>query len=208
MEILKNFVVFEGPDGSGTTTQLGMLADFLLRRKSPIIHTTFEPTEGIIGKIIRQGLRNEISLKPETIALLFAADRNEHLYGAGGVIEHCRQGQLVVSDRYVPSSLVYQGITCGKELPMTLNRDFPGPELLLFFDLDPECAQKRMAGRRHKEIYEYLDFQIQVRGLYKALLPYFEEQGVKVHVIDASRSPEEVAAEVWRTIEKLPIIRG
>ena len=113
----------------------------------------------------------------------------------------------MVSDRYVPSSLVYQGITCGEELPLGLNKDFPCPELLLFFDIDPETAQKRMSGRSNKEIYEYLDFQIQVRRRYKVLLPQFSGQGVRIQTIDASFSPEEVAGQVWEAIQKLPIMK-
>ena len=224
MEILKNFAVFEGIDGSGTTTQLNTLGTFFHPRETPASHflaaepaatylslppfyKTFEPTDGIIGKIIRSGLRKETVLRPETIAFLFAADRNEHLYGPGAVAERCNRGELVVSDRYVPSSLVYQGITCGEELPAKLNRDFPGPELLIFFDLDPETAQNRIASRDHKEIYEELDFQVQVRQRYKALLPWFGDQGVRVEIIDASPPPDEVAREVWRVIQKMPILR-
>jgi len=208
MKILRNFVVFEGCDGSGTTTQLTILEDFFHQHRShlPPFHKTFEPTNGSIGKIIRSFLQKEISLLPETAAMLFAADRNEHIYGSGGVAERCGRGELVVSDRYLPSSLVYQGLLCGEELPSRLNEDFPRPELLIFFDIAPETAQQRMIGRDTKEIYEYLDFQIQVRDRYKNLLPQLAAQGVKVEVIDASPPPEDVAREVWHFIKKMPII--
>jgi len=209
MEILKNFVVFEGLDGSGTTTQLNILENYFHRNRLtlPPFYKTAEPTDSSIGKIIRSGLGKETVLTPQTIAMLFAADRNEHVFGPEGIAEHCRRGELVVSDRYAPSSLVYQGITCGEELPARLNRDFPGPELLLFFDIDPETAEKRIARRDHKEIYEYLDFQIQVRRRYKSILPQLSAQGVRIQTIDASPSPEEVAGEVWRAIEKMPIFK-
>jgi dTMP kinase len=210
MEILKNFAVFEGGDGSGTTTQLNLLKDRFDRGgpSLPPLYNTFEPTEGNIGRLIRSGLRGEISLKPATAAMLFAADRNEHLYGPGGIAERCGRGELVVSDRYVLSSLVYQGITCGEDLPALLNRDFPVPELLLFFDVESETAQKRMENRPVKEIYENLDFQRQVRERYLALLPALEARGVRVKTIDASLPPENVAAEVWRALEKMPILKG
>ena len=222
MEILENFVVFEGLDGSGTTTQLNILEHFFLHNKSsipnksplsnksslPTFHKTFEPTKGSIGKLIRSGLKKEISLSPQTIAMLFAADRNEHIFGDGGVAERCRRGELVVSDRYLPSSLVYQGITCGEELPARLNRDFPGPELLVFFDIESEIAQKRIAGREQKELFENLDFQIQVRERYKALLPKLRAEGVRVEVIDASLPQEEVARKVWAIVKELPIFKG
>jgi len=216
MEILRNLVVFEGCDGSGTTTQLSILEDFFQRNPDglslPPMYKTFEPTNGSIGKLIRGALRKETRLCPETVALLFAADRREHMYSDGGIVERCNRGELVVSDRYVPSSLVYQGITCGEELPLELNRDFPGPELLLYFDIDPETAQKRIKGREFaeqtpREIYEYLDFQIQVRQRYTTLIPQFSAQGVRVEIIDASPPSEEVAREVWRAIRKMPIFK-
>jgi dTMP kinase len=210
MKILDNFAVFEGCDGSGTSTQLGMLKEFLGSLEGgvfPPFYPTFEPTDGPIGRIIRSGLKGHAPLVPETAAFLFAADRSEHLYGPEGVAKRCAQGELVVSDRYVPSSLVYQGLTCGEELPLRLNRDFPYPELILFFDIDPETAQKRMAGRPEREIYEYLDFQIRVRERYLKILPVFASAGVRVETIDASCCPEEVAAQIWSRIQKMPILK-
>ena len=231
MEILKNFVVFEGSDGSGTTTQLNILdaffhpneitsksIDFFAAEpkmpynavnfaKFPPFYKTFEPSDGIIGKIIRSGLKKEGVLNPKTIAYLFAADRNEHIFGPNGVAERCKHGELVVSDRYVPSSLVYQGITCGEELPAALNKDFPAPELLIFFDIDSEIAQKRIATRAEREIYENLEFQILVRERYKALIPRYKAAGVRVETIDASLPPMEIAFKVWALIENLPIFK-
>ena len=207
MEIFKNFAVFEGLDGSGTTTQLNILEDNYPenRQTLPLLYKTFEPTNGSIGELIRLSLRKDIVFTPETVALLFAADRNEHIWGSGGIAERCKRGELVVSDRYLLSSLVYQGITCGDELPTRLNRDFPRPELLIFLDIDPETAQERIVGRDQKEIFEYLEFQIQVRDRYKSLLPKFQAEGVRVEIIDASLPVGEVAREVWGAITKMPI---
>lgn len=214
MNIIRNFVVFEGGDGSGTTTQLELLRRRFdpppgspsLPGQKPLLYPTFEPTDGPVGRLIRSGLRGETKLRFDTLARLFAADRNEHLHAAGGVLERAGRGELVVSDRYVPSSLVYQGIECGDELPLLLNNAFPIPELILFFDLDPEIARQRIKNRPELEIYEYLDFQIKVRDRYRSLLPLFRSQGSRVETIDASKAPEEVAEEVWRAIQKMPII--
>ena len=207
MKILKNFAVFEGLDGAGTTTQLNILKSFFLQNQLslPPFYTTFEPTDGCIGKLIRSGLRENAVFDPKTLALLFAADRNEHIFGPEGIKKRCEAGELVVCDRYVPSSLVYQGITCGDEFPAILNKDFPGPELLIFFDIDPETAQKRMTGRGKKEIYENLNFQLQVRRHYKNILPKFAEQGVRVEILDGSLAPEEVSKKVLDLIKKMPI---
>jgi dTMP kinase len=208
---IHNFAVFEGIDGSGTTTQLRFLAErfagsFSPESPPPPFYDTCEPTGGPVGRLIRSVLGGEIFLEPATVAGLFAADRNEHLYGKDGIAGRCGQGGLVVSDRYVLSSLVYQGITCGEELPRKLNADFPLPELLIFFDLDPEIAGRRLKARAGREIYEYLEFQIKVRERYRVLLPEYAEAGVRVEYIDASAKIEEAAEQVWMAVRKMPII--
>jgi dTMP kinase len=220
MSVIPNFVVFEGGDGSGTSTQLGLLLrDFARRaelpisaaagespRGAPVLHGTAEPTGGPVGALIRAALGGKQPLRPETLARLFSADRQEHLFGPGGIVERCGRGELVVCDRYVPSSLVYQGITCGEELPLLLNRDFPCPELLIYFDLDPDIAAKRMENRREREIFEYRDFQIEVRRRYRELLPRYAGESIRTVAIDASRSPEKVAEDVWSALQELPIL--
>ena len=209
MKILQNFAVFEGLDGSGTTTQLNILEEFFLvnRDTLPPFYKTFEPTNGSIGRLIRSFLGGKMPIKPETLALLFAADRNEHIYGPGGIEEHCKNGELVVSDRYILSSLVYQGISCSEELAARVNRDFPSPELLVFFEIDPETAQKRIASRAQKEVFENLDFQLEAGRCYKTLLPQLSAEGVRIEIIDASLPPEKAAKEVWRALEKMPILK-
>lgn len=210
MEILRNFAVFEGGDGSGTTTQLGLLGRRLgeSRPAGPVPHLTSEPSAGPVGVLIRSALKGEIVLRPDTLARLFAADRTEHLYGPGGVAERCGRGELVVSDRYVLSSLAYQGIECGDQLPRSLNAAFPAPELLIFFDIDPLTARERLKTRSGLEIYEYLEFQEKVREKYHSLFDWYRAGGVRVEIIDAAHSPEAVANEVWSAILKMPIMNA
>jgi dTMP kinase len=210
MEILINFVVFEGLDGSGTSTQLALLEQKLAGRgfNGQAFSVTFEPTDGAIGKLIRSVLNKTLALRPDTLARLFAADRGEHLYAAGGIIERCKRGELVVCDRYTLSSLVYQGIECGMELPRSLNASFPAPELLLFFDITPDIAQRRMSGRPSLEIFEHIEFQEKVRKQYHALFDEYRKAGVRLEIIDASQSVEKIAEDVWNAIAKMPIIKA
>ena len=204
MEILRNFVVFEGGDGSGTSTQISLLQRKFADKK-PFFCPTAEPTGGAIGILIRSALKNELVLQPETLARLFAADRNEHIHAPGGIIERCQGGELVVCDRYTLSSLVYQGIECGEDLPRSLNSAFVAPELLLFFDINPEIAMSRLQQRNSLEMYERLDFQKQVRERYHSLLGEYRAAGVRVEVIDAAQNVEKVAEDVWRALSKMPI---
>jgi len=202
LNVIPNFLVFEGGDGSGTTTQLNMLSEQLKTRKKPAFYSTFEPTNGQIGKLIRSALKNELKIEPETLAFLFAADRNEHLYAPDGILAHVNRGELVICDRYVLSSLVYQGIECQDELPALLNARFDIPEITIFLDIDPKIALDRMKGRTSLEIYEYGEFQEKVREKYKNLISTYRSCGARVEVIDASQSAQDVFEHVWSIVTK------
>jgi len=205
VQIIPNFLVFEGCDGSGTTTQLALLGERFKNISKPSFVPAFEPTDGQIGRLIRRALKKEISLTPESLAYLFAADRNEHLYGPDGITEHVKKGSLVASDRYVLSSLVYQGIECGEELPSSLNSRFGAAELTIYLDIDPETALERMKGRDSVEIYEYREFQEKVRDRYRYYIDLYRTAGAKIEIIDASKSVQEVARQVWSIITRMPI---
>jgi len=220
--ILANFAVIEGCDGSGTTTQLKLLVKNFEKNKNretvsltgvnsgkiyPSLYATNEPTQGHIGLLIRRILKGEIPAEKETIARLFAADRGEHIHAPGGIAERCARGELVVSDRYTPSSLVYQGLECGRELPETLNSAFPHPELLIYLDLDSEAAIKRIGKRKEEqEIYEDLEFQKKVRAAYLDILPFYEEAGIKVIRLNGEKAQDELADEIWSALCKMPIM--
>ena len=114
----------------------------------------------------------------------------------------------MVCERYTLSSFVYQGITCGKELPQELNAPFPFPEALIFFDIDPDRACQRLEARQVKDIYETLAFQARVREAYHEALPRYKKAGVRVAVVDASAPEETVADALWRELKKLPILEA
>jgi len=208
MEFIPNFVVFEGGDGSGTTTQLSILTKRFKNTSKPVFFPTFEPTNEKTGLLIRSVLKSEIKLSAETLCFLFAADRNEHLYGTDGIIGHTKRNELVVSDRYALSSLVYQGIECGDELPQALNSRFPVPELTIFLDITPEIALERIKNRSSHEIYENLDFQKKVRERYIDLIRNYDKTGGKIEIIDASGHIQEVADKVWSVISQMPILKN
>ena len=160
--IIKRFIVFEGIDGAGTTTQLKRLGNFF--KKEELI-TTAEPTDRETGLFLRRMLKGELEFSPRTAAYLFAADRAEHLYGKGGIIENTEKGMFVVSDRYIFSSLAYQAVSCPDALPSIINSPFPLPELLFYFKINPEVSIRRVEKRGGvSEIYEKIDYQKKNRG--------------------------------------------
>jgi dTMP kinase len=208
--ILRNFAVIEGCDGSGTSTQLEMLKS-RFDSASVVLFASCEPTQSPLGLLIRRILGKEIRVQRETLARLFAADRGEHLYAPGGIVECCGQGALAVSDRYTPSSLVYQGLECGRKLPELLNDSFPLPELLIYLDIDSQTAMERITkrnGGKEREIYEKPDFQTKVREAYLGLLPRYKRAGVRVVSIDGTLAQEEVSEEIWRVVREMPIMQG
>ena len=198
---VKNFIVLEGIDGSGTTTQLRRLSTLLERRGLPVMATA-EPTSRPEGALVRRILKGELEADPGTVAYLFAADRHQHLYGAGGIVASAAAGKIVLCDRYSLSSLAYQGMTCGPELPQRLNGEFPAPGLTLFFRLAPEIAMARVAARDQLEIYEKLHIQKLVSAAYDKVVAEAAEKGWNIVTIDAEKPLDEVGARVDAALEE------
>jgi len=197
--VLRNFIVLEGIDGTGTTTQMERLGDELAKAGLPV-WTSFEPTDLPTGVFVRKVLSGEIHALPGTIARLFAADRYEHLHGRGGAIERIEHGELVIFDRYFFSSLAYQGMDCGMEVPLGLNADFPLPEILLYFELDVEIAMSRVARRPGRDIYETHEALVRVEKAYDAAIDHFADSGMLTVRLDASLPIVEVSRLVDEAI--------
>lgn len=201
--ILKNFIVFEGIDGSGTTTQIKKLTESFLPES---VFTTSEPTGNETGKFIRRVLKGDFCADGRTAAYLFAADRCEHIYGAGGIEEALKNGKLAVSDRYIFSSLAYQSIFCGAELPRLLNSPFPLPELLFYFKIDAETAISRVTKRGGQiEIYEKLDLQRKIAARFDEIISEYKlhEPEMRIVTIDAKDSLENIAHIIKTTVREM-----
>ncbi|MBQ4015662.1 MAG: dTMP kinase [Treponema sp.] len=205
--ILNNFVVFEGIDGAGTSTQMRLLAE---RDSGKKIAFTAEPTERPTGKFLRQILAGKEKVSPQTAAYLFAADRAEHLWGQGGIVDQTKNGLTVVSDRYLFSNLAYQGVTCGEDLPKTLNSPFPLPQLLFFFDISAQKSLERVEKRGEaKEIYENEKFLNDTASRYRAIIDQYkklENSGMRIVELDATLPKEKISDLIWKEI--LPIINS
>lgn len=202
--ILKNFIVFEGIDGAGTSTQIKKLVESNPEKFMATAEPTSEPT----GKFLRQMLAGDFQVDEKTNAYLFAADRCQHIYGKDGIIENIQKGKCIVSDRYFFSSMAYQSISCGQELPKLLNSPFPLPEYLFYFQINPEISLGRVNARNEKkEIYEKLDLQQKISNMYEEIISQYEKDaantGIKIIRIDASKGIDEIAALIKSHLEKI-----
>ena len=203
--ILKNFIVFEGIDGAGTSTQIKKLVEHGNTAEPGRFVATAEPTTGETGRFLRRMLGGEFHVDEKTNAYLFAADRCEHIFGKGGVKELCDDGKIVVSDRYFFSSMAYQSVSCGEELPKLLNSPFPLPEYLFYFVINPEVSLGRVNARgEKKEIYETIEKQKAIAAQYEKVISEHEksadENGMKIIRINAADTIENISEEIWKKI--------
>jgi dTMP kinase len=178
------FICIEGLDGCGKTTQAKLLAKKLGKSRNTLY--TAEPSRGKIGTYIRNRcLYGEKRLSTVVEALLFAADRIEHVENV--VLPALREGQLVISDRYVYSSLAYQGAAgLSLEWIEKVNKHALKPDLAVFIDVDPKTVMHRL--KRKRSIMENMETQQRVRGVYLK----FVAKGELVR-LDGNRAKNEVA---------------
>ncbi|MCG8453164.1 MAG: dTMP kinase [Spirochaetales bacterium] len=193
-EIWSELVVIEGIDGAGTTTLSRLLSQELTNANIPH-QNSCEPTDSPIGRVIRSALAGTYPIQNETMALLFAADRREHLWGKGGLQDQIHQGNIAITDRYFFSSLAYQGLDKDEELVLNLNAPYPLPGYLIFLGINADEAMARIAHREGKDIYETVDFQDRVAAAYRHAIEAHRHQGMAVLELDSRRPPEELRDE-------------
>jgi dTMP kinase len=187
------FICIEGLDGCGKTTQAKLLARKLGQSHSAVY--TAEPSRGKIGTYIRNSyLYGEKRLSIVLEALLFAADRIEHVENE--VLPALNEGRLVISDRYVYSSLAYQGAAgLSVEWIEKVNEHALKPDLAVFIDVDPKIVMNRLKPKR--SVMENLGTQQKVRKIYLR----FVEKGSLTR-INGNKSKNEVAKELCAVVKK------
>ncbi|MFW9877270.1 MAG: dTMP kinase [Candidatus Thorarchaeota archaeon] len=159
------FVVIDGIDGCGSTTHTQLLAGYLVHNKGYRVHLTHEPSKSDIGKLLRKFLKNE-EIPPTTDALLFAADRDFHYHNE--IKKKLDEGYIVISDRYIESSIIYQSIQSDKisvEWIKELNKFVGHPDITIILDVDPKIALARKQ-EHYLEKFEDTSFLDKVRNLY------------------------------------------
>ncbi len=204
--VLDRFIVLEGLDGAGTTTQLRMAEERLAAEGRPYFCTS-EPTDHALGLLVREVLTRRRLVHPTTLALLFAADRAEHLLAPGaGILKRLERGELVLSDRYLFSSLAYQSLDCDFEFVRTLNAGFPLPRDVVFLDTPVRESQRRLGSRVRLELFDGADIQDRILENYRRGFDLYRDSGLRLHILDGTLPPADIFEKLWKIIGSLPML--
>ena len=202
---MKKFITFEGIDGSGKSTQVKLLEDYLSDRGTKVFLTK-EPGEGELGKAIRTEIldRRDIDIEPYAELCLFCADRVQHIREL--ILPKLKDGYTVICDRYYDSTLAYQGSGRGIDPDLVFRMAMASslgvePDITFFLSIPVEQALLRLKDRakeRNKMDEEPLEFHSRVDEGYRELI----EKGIpRIKAIEASGSPEEIHMEIRRFFE-------
>lgn len=194
-------IVIEGIDGAGTTTQTRRLAE-TLRAQGHRVHPTREPSDGPIGKLLREILAGgHAPVDQTTLALLYAADRADHLQRE--VEPALARGEVVISDRWYHSSLAYQGTGEERQWIAELNRRARRPDLTVFIETSPdEAARRRASDERQDEIFDALDTQRRIAEEYRSVIAMLREVE-RIETVDGQRPVDEVSAQIATLVQDL-----
>ncbi len=199
------FIVMEGIDGAGKSTQAKMLADWFKSRGYEVVLTK-EPTDTAFGRLIRrlvltggkEGIIDGARISHEAEALLFAADRAEHVSKLIG--PSLKDGKVVISDRYFYSSLAYQWAR-GLDLEwlIDLNRFAIRPDLVILLDLPVKESMKRINGRSIKSEFDKIaELQRNVRENYLKLAEMFPE----MRIVNAQNTVDDIHRDIVGLVEQ------
>jgi len=191
------FIVIEGLDGSGKGTQIERLASALYDR-GIAVHITAEPTDGYVGKYLRQMLKDSDNKDMCLQGALFLADRLDHVTNpTNGIKSYLDKGITVISDRYYYSSFAYQGTAADMDWVMNMNLNAQSmltPDLCIFFDVNPEeCMDRISKTRENPELYEKdIDITRKIRDNFHNVFARLPDN---VKIIDANRDIAAIAEE-------------
>jgi len=191
------FIVFEGLDGSGLSTQSLLLKEYLSKRGKNVILTK-EQTDNFIGGIIKSSLKKHIKISNLTLQFMFVADRSHHLEAE--IEPALEEGRVVISDRYIFSTLAFGSLDIDIDFLKIINSKFKIPDLTFIIDCPPEVCLKRISEERfHLEFFEEKYKMDKIREKYLSLKKYFPN----VYVINGDRSKKEVFEDIRKIVDNI-----
>ena len=191
-------IAIEGLDGAGLTTQATLLRNWLISKGNDTVLTK-EPTDGLIGGIIKSSLRKEWKTSPLALQMLFAADRAHHL--ATEIEPALKRSKNVISDLYILSNIAYGSIDMPQAMLQQMNANFRKPHVTFIIDTQPAvCLDRIKRSRHHIELFEDEQKLQTVRKIFLALRKLFPE----TYLIDGNRPPGDVFMDIQKIVAKLP----
>lgn len=202
----KRFIVFEGIDGCGKSTQAKLLTERLNLEGIPV-HLTSEPSSRPIGKMIRDIFAHRMEADERTIAALFVADRLDHVVNhEEGIRTKLEQGFTVICDRYYLSSYAYQGSLVPLDWVMKANAlsvELAKPALHIFIDIPVELSMERISRSREQlEPYETHENLVRVRAAYLKVIELLKNEE-HIVTIDGTQSIDWIAEQIWKSVEEI-----
>lgn len=199
------FIVFEGIDGAGKSTQIELLKKKLVNSGRKVFITA-EPTQSVTGGILRDALSGNYKRSASEFAAMFLADRVFHNVNPNCGIEQALQnGYDVISDRYYYSSFAYQGMESDIDWVINMNINCPDirkPDLCIFLDLDAEKSKSRIdQNRATVEIFEKAELLEKIRNKFFDVFKRLEGENIKI--IDAGGSVAEVAQKISSVVDEI-----
>lgn len=194
------FIVFEGLDGSGQSTQVKLLEDYL-KNKGLKVHLTAEPTNNIVGGLIRGLLTKQWKLSNAGMQLLYCADRAHHLESE--IYPAMEKGNNVISSRYFFSTMAFGSLDPNNNIEWlkTLNEKFPQPDITFFLRVPAKKCIERIEGSRfRKEFFEKEEKLSKVLQAYDQISK--DEDFKNFYVIDGDQSIDKVHREIKKIIDK------
>lgn len=196
-------VALEGLDGSGSSTQAKNLVDYFFFELSLSTWLTKEPTEGPIGAPIRHILSRKLEVDNQTLQMMFTADRSDHLNEPRGIITRLKNKSLVITDRYLWSTLAYgYAADLGIDWLLAMQSRFPLPDLTFFLDAPVDiCLARMQASRLGLDLFEKKEKMEKVYKGYMETILRFPEHFI---VIDGKKTPDLIRTLIRREIERHP----
>ncbi len=200
------FIVIEGIDGAGKTTQAELLEAYLVS-KGRSVYRTAEPTGFESGVALRMALGGKVKKSECEMAVMFVTDRIAHnIHPTEGIEAVLKNGKDIICDRYYYSTLAYQGHSTNYEWVRSMNLSCPEirkPDICIYLDLTPEQSLERIAkGRDNVEIYENLETLTSVRSAFFRVFDDLKERD-NISIINAYRSIEEISADICKVVDAI-----
>ena len=191
------FIAFEGLDGSGSSTH-SLLLSKKLREDGHKVALTKEPTNNLIGGLIRGVLSHQWTVTPETLQLLFSADRGHHVQME--IEPWLQEGRVVITDRYIFSTLAFGSLDMAdKDWLIAMNSKFRIPDITLLIKVSPEeCVRRITQNRANVELFEEVEKLQKVWERYEEL----SQEYSNVYIIDGEQTKEQVQEQIYTIVQE------